>query len=475
MKPINVNDLGAFARVGLKKATSARLTAKLAGKEGLAVGSKYRAGNLLGRWGRSSGTADANRAVRTALLEALGKTFHIEGVRRDEKGVVTFDGNFLTRLKDVFGNHSEALGLKDFQLKDGKVRYGRPLTQRRIVAIVNAAKALAEERQQGVTVSDKDWSEFQKEMRDGPKRELAETMAGLSEDRQKFLKAMLKNYFSPEHSYLNETAVLLAQKMPQLEAELNRTNKLPSFEFIFRCLGIQPKGDIDAMLAIRRTNAFWEALKDRLAQKLEELSEKNKEIEKAKLAQTLVGLLVTGGLPYEKALLVFDHKFEEISVEDFQKPQHLFNMNEMERTTMKDADDQLFADLTREGATLVLDNGESLNLKCKKDDGSFATKMKMLNEALKGYSEKQQIAIKFNISQVGYSTAALLLGHSYDCKAFSYGLKNLPDGKVEFSVKIAKGTKFSRYPDDKEFPGLNLTYTMDRDGVNNLTAMTWGA
>lgn len=86
---------------------------------------------------RSAATKAENNEARMQLLQSLGKAFGLgEGVR-NEKGKVTFSPEFMRRLEGHLG--------KDFKVADfginqhGEVASGKPLTQRRVEAIVNKA------------------------------------------------------------------------------------------------------------------------------------------------------------------------------------------------------------------------------------------------------------------------------------------------------------------------------------------------
>ena len=86
---------------------------------------------------RSQAVKDANNAVRTALLNALGDAY---GLARGEGG--RFTEAFLDHLQQVLGKEFKR---SDFGVdRNGVVKSGKPLTARRInsiLAIVDAAKA----------------------------------------------------------------------------------------------------------------------------------------------------------------------------------------------------------------------------------------------------------------------------------------------------------------------------------------------
>ena len=86
---------------------------------------------------RRSGAKAANNAVRTELLCALGRAFDLEGVGNNSAGKTTFSRKFMDRLSELLGPEfkRDDFGIGD----DGVVDSGRPLTQRRIKAILNRA------------------------------------------------------------------------------------------------------------------------------------------------------------------------------------------------------------------------------------------------------------------------------------------------------------------------------------------------
>ena len=91
---------------------------------------------------RGKKTEAANNAVRTELLRSLGNAFGLEGVGRNEKGVVTFSKDFMDKLAKLLG---PAFKRDDFGVgADGTVRSGKPLTQRRISAIVKQAQIVSQ-------------------------------------------------------------------------------------------------------------------------------------------------------------------------------------------------------------------------------------------------------------------------------------------------------------------------------------------
>ena len=95
----------------------------------------------IGAMFRGRKTEAANNAVRTELLRALGNAFGLEGVGRNDKGVVTFSKDFMDKLAKLLGPEFKR---DDFGVgADGTVKSGKPLTQRRITSIVRQATLAA--------------------------------------------------------------------------------------------------------------------------------------------------------------------------------------------------------------------------------------------------------------------------------------------------------------------------------------------
>ena len=89
---------------------------------------------------RSKPTKAANNAVRTELLRSLGKAFGLSGMT-ERDGKVSFSEDFMDRLARILG---PAFKRSDFGIgEDGTVKSGKPLTARRIRAIVTRAEAAA--------------------------------------------------------------------------------------------------------------------------------------------------------------------------------------------------------------------------------------------------------------------------------------------------------------------------------------------
>ncbi len=89
------------------------------------------------RWMRLSSTKAANNQVRTEFLRSLGEAFGIEGATVGNDGKTRFSKDFMDRLEAIFGADFKR---DDFGVgKDGVVASGKPLTERRITAIVTRA------------------------------------------------------------------------------------------------------------------------------------------------------------------------------------------------------------------------------------------------------------------------------------------------------------------------------------------------
>ena len=117
---------------------SANSIANLDEGGGLKADGKYR--GVLGALFRSSAAQDRNNAVRTALLKSLGQAFGLDGIT-EQDGKVSFSKDFMDKLEGILG--SDVLKRDDFKIAaDGTVRSGRPLTSRRISAIMTKATVM---------------------------------------------------------------------------------------------------------------------------------------------------------------------------------------------------------------------------------------------------------------------------------------------------------------------------------------------
>jgi hypothetical protein len=99
----------------------------------------------VGKIFRMTGAKNANNAVRTELLRALGRAFEInEGIGSNSEGKTTFSPRFMDRLSELLG---PAFMREDFGIRpDGTVDSGKPLTKRRITAILDRAKLVGQVR-----------------------------------------------------------------------------------------------------------------------------------------------------------------------------------------------------------------------------------------------------------------------------------------------------------------------------------------
>ena len=131
-------DLNALSRFSNVNFGDNDAIANLDGGDGLVQNEKL--GFILTRKFRSSTAEKQNNAVRTELLKALGQAFRFNGVT-EQDGKTTFSDEFIRRLSDILG---PAFKRGDFGIKNGVVDSGKPLTQRRIQAIVKAARAKGE-------------------------------------------------------------------------------------------------------------------------------------------------------------------------------------------------------------------------------------------------------------------------------------------------------------------------------------------
>ena len=132
MADFNINALGAFRNIDFGNAD-----AIVNIKQGGGVGQNGKLGNFFCKMFRSSATEARNNAVRTELLRALGQGFGIEGMT-EKDGKTYFSADFMAKLERILGR--DVFKAADFKLnRDGSVSSGKPLTQRRIQAIVAKA------------------------------------------------------------------------------------------------------------------------------------------------------------------------------------------------------------------------------------------------------------------------------------------------------------------------------------------------
>ena len=129
-----ISELNCFS--GAKLGTSDNAIANVSGN-GNKIVRKNTYYTWVGKIFRLSGAKAANNAVRTELLLTLGKAFGIEGVGNNIAGKTTFSQKFMDRLSELLGDDFRR---GDFGIaSDGTVKSGKPLTQRRIKAILNRA------------------------------------------------------------------------------------------------------------------------------------------------------------------------------------------------------------------------------------------------------------------------------------------------------------------------------------------------
>ena len=89
----------------------------------------------IGKVFRLGNAKAANNAVRTELLRSLGQAFGLSGMKEDG-GKVRFSKDFMDKLESYLG---AAFKREDFGIgADGTVSSGKPLTQRRILAVERA-------------------------------------------------------------------------------------------------------------------------------------------------------------------------------------------------------------------------------------------------------------------------------------------------------------------------------------------------
>lgn len=103
-------------------------------------------GGRISAIGRGDDVKRANNRVRTELLKTLGNLFGLSGMTQSN-GKVTFSQAFMDELERLLGRDFKRW---DFEIKNGEVSSGKPLTLRRINAIFDKAEiAAAEARRTG--------------------------------------------------------------------------------------------------------------------------------------------------------------------------------------------------------------------------------------------------------------------------------------------------------------------------------------
>jgi len=137
---INEKALGQFANIDNIKKDNAIITKG----EGENLKSTKNFHSRMFRWMRGKSTRKANNEVRTMLLKDLGEAFGIKaGIGTDGQGRATFSKDYMNKLKSLLGPEFRA---EDFGINEttGLVSSGKPLTKRRITAIMNRAALFKE-------------------------------------------------------------------------------------------------------------------------------------------------------------------------------------------------------------------------------------------------------------------------------------------------------------------------------------------
>ena len=107
------------------------------GTDGKSVVQNKKLGSLISRLFRSKTEESLNNAARTALLKSLGQAFGLSGMT-ESGGTTKFSADFMKKLEGILGR--DVLKTGDFKISsDGTVSSGKPLTKRRIDAIINKA------------------------------------------------------------------------------------------------------------------------------------------------------------------------------------------------------------------------------------------------------------------------------------------------------------------------------------------------
>ncbi len=105
------------------------------GDDGLTAGGTYH--GALGAITRTKAEKAENNKVRTELLRSLGQAFGLSGMSEAD-GKVSFSKDFMDQLESILGK--DVFKRADFNIgADGTVTSGRPLTSRRISAIMTKA------------------------------------------------------------------------------------------------------------------------------------------------------------------------------------------------------------------------------------------------------------------------------------------------------------------------------------------------
>ncbi len=150
---------------------------------------------------RSRNESKANNAVRTELLRSLGQAFGIEGMQ-ESNGKVTFSQQFMVKLEQILGK--ETFKREDFGVKpDGTVSSGKPLTSRRITAILNRA-TLAGKTEFDLSLYEAKLTDIQAKIdKMPPGREKTNAMKHFEEVRKivDFLKTEIDGFITKNDAY----------------------------------------------------------------------------------------------------------------------------------------------------------------------------------------------------------------------------------------------------------------------------------
>ena len=127
--PYDPTALKLFRNTGLTNENSIAVT------DGKSVTSKQVYSGKFSKFSRTDAQRAENNAMRTKLLEALGKAFCLDGMTYSD-GKVSFSKEFMDKLEALLGK--DVFKRSDFGIpsKGGAVSSGKPLTQRRISAIM---------------------------------------------------------------------------------------------------------------------------------------------------------------------------------------------------------------------------------------------------------------------------------------------------------------------------------------------------
>jgi hypothetical protein len=123
----------------------------------------------LGKLFRLSATRAENNAVRTQLLKSLGQAFGIDGMTEFKDGTVTFSKDFMDKLERLLGPEFKR---DDFGIdRNGNVDSGKPLTARRITAIMKQAK-IAGKSEFSIPIYEEKLADIQKQLKALPKDDI---------------------------------------------------------------------------------------------------------------------------------------------------------------------------------------------------------------------------------------------------------------------------------------------------------------